>query len=148
MHPNVNLNSPALRPLLRSFFFPFSAWTALLQPVCMYVRTQLCPTLCHPMNCVAHLALLSMGLSQQEYWHGLPFPPAGNLPDPGIVSPVAPTLAGRFSSTWTTWAVHSTSLYLSKCASIRRRQWHPTPVLLPGKSHGWRSLVGCTPWGR
>ena len=28
-----------------------------------------------------------------------------------------------------------------------RRQWHPTPVLLPGKSHGWRSLMGCTPWG-
>ena len=27
-----------------------------------------------------------------------------------------------------------------------RRQWHPTPVLLPGKSHGWRSLVGCSPW--
>ena len=27
-------------------------------------------------------------------------------------------------------------------------QWHPTPVLLPGKSHGWRSLVGCNPWGR
>ena len=25
-------------------------------------------------------------------------------------------------------------------------QWHPTPVLLPGKSHGWRSLVGCSPW--
>ena len=38
--------------------------------------------------------------------------------------------------------------------SIQRRQWHPplhqwhpTPVLLPGKSHGWRSLVGCSPWG-
>ena len=30
---------------------------------------------------------------------------------------------------------------------IRRRQWYPTPVLLPGKSHGWRSLVGCSPWG-
>ena len=30
----------------------------------------------------------------------------------------------------------------------RRRQWHPTPVPLPGKSHGWRSLVGCSPWGR
>ena len=31
----------------------------------------------------------------------------------------------------------------------RRRQWRPTPVLLPGKSHGWRSLVGCSrPWGR
>ena len=29
---------------------------------------------------------------------------------------------------------------------IRRRQWHPTPVLLPGKSHGRRSLEGCSPW--
>ena len=29
-----------------------------------------------------------------------------------------------------------------------RRQWHPTPVLLPGKFHGWRSLVGWSPWGR
>ena len=29
-----------------------------------------------------------------------------------------------------------------------RRQWQPTPVLLPGKSHGQRSLVGCSPWGR
>ena len=28
-----------------------------------------------------------------------------------------------------------------------RRQWHPTTVLLPGKSHGRRSLVGCSPWG-
>ena len=27
-----------------------------------------------------------------------------------------------------------------------RRQWHPTPALLPGKSHGWRSLVGRSPW--
>ena len=27
-------------------------------------------------------------------------------------------------------------------------QWHPTPVLLPGKSHGRRGLVGCSPWGR
>ena len=31
---------------------------------------------------------------------------------------------------------------------IRRRWWHPTPVLLPGKSHGWRSPLGCSPWGR
>ena len=28
-----------------------------------------------------------------------------------------------------------------------RRRWHPTPVLLPGKPHGRRSLVGCSPWG-
>ena len=29
-----------------------------------------------------------------------------------------------------------------------RRKWRPTPVFLPGESHGWRSLVGCSPWGR
>ena len=32
--------------------------------------------------------------------------------------------------------------------NVQRRQWQPTPVLLPGKSHGWRSLVGYSPWGR
>ena len=37
------------------------------------------------------------------------------------------------------------SRYLWYCN--RRKQWHPTPVLLPGKSHGRRSLVGCSPWG-
>ena len=38
--------------------------------------------------------------------------------------------------------------YLHISGSLyRRRQWHPTPVLLPGESHGWRSLVGCSPWG-
>ena len=31
--------------------------------------------------------------------------------------------------------------------SIQRRQWQPTPLLLPGKFHGQRSLVGCSPWG-
>ena len=29
-----------------------------------------------------------------------------------------------------------------------KRQWHPTPVHFPPNSHGWRSLVGCSPWGR
>ena len=38
--------------------------------------------------------------------------------------------------------------FRSSRAGISRRQWHPTPVLLPEKSHGWRSLVGCSPWGR
>ena len=35
--------------------------------------------------------------------------------------------------------------HLSKI--IWRWQWQPTPILLPGKSHGWRSLVGYSPWG-
>ena len=34
----------------------------------------------------------------------------------------------------------------TKKANVGRFQWHPTPVLLPGKSLGWRSLVGCSPW--
>ena len=50
---------------------------------------------------VARQAPLSMGLSQQEYWNGLPFPPPGDLPDSGIqpASPVAPELAGRIFTT-------------------------------------------------
>jgi len=36
---------------------------------------------------------------------------------------------------------------LGSSDSCQRRQWHPTPVLLSGKSHGRRSLVGCSPWG-
>ena len=38
-------------------------------------------------------------------------------------------------------------MYPGSCL-YRRRRWHPAPVLLPGKSHGRRSMVGCSPWGR
>ena len=47
---------------------------------------------------MAHQAPLSMGFSRQECCSGLPFPPPGDLPDPGI-KPVSPTLAGRFFTT-------------------------------------------------
>ena len=39
------------------------------------------------------------------------------------------------------------SIYRQPRCPSWRRQWQPTPVLLPGKSHGWRGLVGCSPWG-
>ena len=39
------------------------------------------------------------------------------------------------------------SVFLWPSLDKRKRQWHPTPVLLPGKSHGRSSLVGCSPWG-
>ena len=50
---------------------------------------------------VAHQAPLSMGFSRQEFWGGLPCPPPGDLPDPGMetASPVAPALTGRLFST-------------------------------------------------
>ena len=51
-------------------------------------RVQLC---CDPMDCVAHQAPLPMGVSRQEYWSGVPFPPPGDLPDPGS-EPVSPAL--------------------------------------------------------
>ena len=65
--------------------------------VCLCVWAQSYPTLCNPWT-VGHQAPLSMGFSRQEYWTGLPFPPPGDLPDPGI-EPASPALAGRFSIT-------------------------------------------------
>ena len=50
---------------------------------------------------VAHQAPLFMGFPRQEYWSGLPFPPPGDLRDPGIEpkSPVSLVLAGRVFTT-------------------------------------------------
>ena len=54
---------------------------------------------------VAHQASLSMGFSRQEYWSGLPCPPLGDLPNPGIepVTLTSPALADSFFTTSTTW---------------------------------------------
>ena len=67
---------------------------------------QSCPALCNPMD--SSLSLLSMELSRQEYWNGLPCPPPGDLPDPGIEPPslTSPALAGGFFTTSATWQVH------------------------------------------
>ena len=46
-----------------------------------------------------------------------------------------------------TFSKRSRCCFVSIYTSWWRRQWYPTPVLLPGKSHGRRSLVGCSPWG-
>ena len=52
---------------------------------------QSCSTLCNPMDYIVHQDPLSMGFSRQEYWSGLPCPPPGDVPDPGIES-VSPAL--------------------------------------------------------
>ena len=64
-------------------------------------------------------------------------------------------ILSRVSSFLYTWRCHEKTgcraqlLYLSRSRPVgQRRQWQPTPVLLPWKSHGWRSLVGCSPGGR
>ena len=65
---------------------------------------QLGLTLCDPMDW-SPPGSLSIGFSRQEPWSGLPCPPPGDLPDPGIdpVSLMSPALAGVFFTTSTTW---------------------------------------------
>ena len=78
-----------------------------------------------------------MEFSSQEYWNGLPFSSPGDLPHPGIDGKASAYNAGDPGSI-PGWG-----------RSIPwRRKWWPTPVLLPGKSHRRRSLVGYSPWGR
>ena len=59
---------------------------------------------------IAYQASLFMGFSRQEYWSGLPCPPPGDLPDPGIepAPPVSPALAGGFFTTRATWEAQVT----------------------------------------
>ena len=61
---------------------------------------QSCLTLCN-LRTIARQALLSMGFPRQEYWSGLPYPPQGDLCNPGIepVCLISPALAGRFFTT-------------------------------------------------
>ena len=47
------------------------------------------------------------------------------------------------------WVILFASAFAGLITQVKQAPlWHPTPVLLPGKSHGRRSLVGCSPWGR
>ena len=48
------------------------------------LATQSCPTFCNPMNCIAYRLLCPWGFSGQEHCRGLPCPPPGDLPHPGI----------------------------------------------------------------
>ena len=91
-------------------------------------------------------------LSKKESWRRrrgreLAWIPAGRVP-PGLLHPMDLAHhpgAQPLNSLLSTRKVPTTSK--GQANAPWRRQWHPTPVLLPGKSHGWRSLVGCRPWG-
>ena len=68
--------------------------------MCVHARTQSCPALCDPLDC-SLLGSSVHGIARQEYWSGWPFPPPGDLPDPGIEpgSLASPALAGGFFTT-------------------------------------------------
>ena len=58
------------------------------------------------------------------------------------------TIISRSSHVTTNGIISFFFFLMSSILLWWRRQWHPTPVLLPGKSHGLRSPEGCNPWGR
>ena len=105
---------------------------------CCCLVAHLCPTLCNPMDCSPPGS--SVEFPRQEYWSGLPFPPPGDLPNPRIelTSPASFLHCRRILYCWA--KILSMNSY-----NLGRRQWQPTSVLLPGKSHGRRSLVGYSP---
>ena len=95
-------------------------WVAIAFSTAAAKLPQLCLTLCDPRD---------------------DSPPGS--PIPGILQArtlewVAISFSNLTSYTYTT-QITVPNLY-------NQRQWHPTPVLLPGKSHGWRNLVGGSPW--
>ena len=61
-----------------------------------------------------------------------------------------PSLLSLLHCRWILYhqAIREAPLLCGRSPQNWGRQWPPTPVLLPGKSHGQRSLVGCSPWGR
>ena len=69
-------------------FLACSRYSSVCVCVCVCVCTRAsvlsCIQLFVTLWTVAHQALLSVGFSRQEYWNGLPFPPLGDLPNPGI----------------------------------------------------------------
>ena len=113
--------------------------------------------LCASLWAVAHQAPLSVEFSKQEYWSGLPCSSPGDLwtqrsNPPLLLLPELEVgslqLAPPGEPQKTRLLSQNSSFSDGLGVARERRQWHPTPVLLPVKSHGWRSLVGCSPWGQ
>ena len=90
---------------------------------CVHAESlQLCRTLWDPMD-FSPSAPLSMGFSRQEYWSGLPCPPPGDLPNPGIkpASLISPALVGLFftiSATWEAQFNHQFSSVAQLCSTL------------------------------
>ncbi|CAN0491905.1 unnamed protein product [Rangifer tarandus platyrhynchus] len=84
------------------FLGPHHSFSVAYVRACVLSRFG-CVRLCDPMDCSQ--PPLSMGFSRQEYWSGLPCPPPGDLPNPGIepASLMSPALAGGFFTTSATW---------------------------------------------
>ena len=126
----VSASAPVL-PMNIQDWFPL-AWTGLISCCLSILYIIVCTwvlncfsfvRLCATLRTVVHWALLSTGVSRQEYWSRLQCPPLGDLPDPGIKpeSLTSPALAGRFFTASTTWEA-SLHLLISNCQSFSNPQ--------------------------
>ena len=119
--------------------------------MCVLV-TQSCPTLCNSMDCSLP-GSSSTEASKQEWWGGLSQLSPGDLPDLGIEpgTPVLQRVSLPFELPGKPMSLYMDFIILEYIPSIQtlwRRKWQTTPVFLTGESHGQRSLVGYSPWGR
>ena len=113
--------------LCRLTFNPGHTWMNVF--VCVCVLCMISPVLLFSTPwTVAHQAPLSMEFPSQEYWSGLPFPPPGGLPDPGMepVSLASPALTGRCSTT----------------APPGKSSWMNEELLLPPVQRWGNSITG------
>ena len=109
--PQQNCFPRSSHPAMYSIQHGARGFKIISEQVCaVYAKSpQLCPTVSHEIPwAIDSQAPSSMGFSRQEYWSGLPCPPPGDLPQPGIepASLRSPTLAGRFFTTSATWEAH------------------------------------------
>ena len=125
-------------------FIPFCGWVIFL---CIYVTHLFIHSSVDGHLGCFHVLALSIGV-HMSFWI---------MVFSGYMAPHSSTLAWKIP--WTeepdrlqSMGLHrvghdwATSLSLFTFM-LWRRKWQPTPVFLPGDSHGWRSLVGCSPWG-
>ena len=126
--------------------------------------TQSCPTLCDPLDySPSGYSVHGIFQARIQQWVAISSSRGSSWPRDwthiSCVSCVS-CIAGWLFTCWTIEQMNGSTPLKTQtqarlieikdwlCHLLRRRQWHPTPVLLPGKFHGQRSLVGCSPWGR
>ena len=108
------------------------------------VASVMSDSLCVTLWTVPRQVPLSTGFSRQEYWSGLPFPPPGDLLDPGIepMLPVSPVLAGMFFITEPPWKPETVSLY-----SLTVKNLNDTEMdIIKGDRHPGHFPFHSLPW--
>ena len=122
---------------------------------CCCSVTKSCPTLCDPIDCsmasfpvlqylyLTYIYIYQCGILPLKKCQKHGENETGYLADPGV--PGGTSSKEPICQCWS-YKRHTCNTWVGKIP--RRRAWHPTPVFLPGESHGQRSLVGYSLWGR